>query len=260
MTTRSRLFSLVVALCVTLSITLASTTSGTAGAGLTTHQRAGSAARCAHRNKTAGTVKFSDWEFPDTLNPYQTTTAVAAAIINSMLDSLVYFDQKPALRPQMLSTLPSTKNGGIKDKGKTVVLRLNHGLHWSNGSEITSQDVKFSWRIAMDKGSGPLCAAIGCNAIARIDTPDKYTDVLHLSTVYAGILTEALSFPIMPHVWSGAWGSNDVAAAVNKLINDSQYNFESPSYPTSGAYQATQFVNNDRVVLTPMKYYTGMVC
>lgn len=224
------------------------------------HHHAAASKRCAHRNKAVGVVKLSDWQFPDTLNPYTTTEAVSAGVINATQETLVFWDQKPELRPQLLATVPTTKNGGVRDGGKTIVLHLKHGVRWSNGTELTSRDVKFSWRIAMDKASGPLCPAIGCDFITRMDTPDKYTAVLHMKSVYAGIVTSALSFTIMPHVWPGAWASDDVHAAADKLVNDSKFNFEDTTYPSNGAYQVAQFVNNDRIVFTPMKYYATMTC
>jgi ABC-type transport system substrate-binding protein len=193
------------------------------------------------------------------MNPYQTTEAVSYSVINGVQDSLAFFDQNAKIHPQLLATMPTVKNGGIKNGGKTYILHLKKGIRWSNGQQLTSKDVKFGWQIYMDKASGPACPAIGCDFIASIATPDAYTDVLNMKQVYAATLTSAILFPIMPSSWPGGW-SNDPHAAAVKLFTDSSYNFENTSYPSNGAYQVSSFVANDRVVLKPMKYYDDMNC
>jgi peptide/nickel transport system substrate-binding protein len=130
-------------------------------------------------------------------------------------------------------------------------------MQWSNGAEITSKDIKFSWQVASDKLTGPYCSG-SCDSISRIDTPDKYTDVLHMKRVYSAAIPYALEFPFYPAKWAGAW-NNNVHAAATKLT-DASYNFESKSYPTNGPYQVSEFVKDDRVVFTPMKYYSILSC
>src|SRR5947209_4885116 len=74
-----------------------------------------SGAACKTKNKQAGAVKFSDWEFPDTMSPYQTTMATTAYVENAMFDSLWTFNNKAQFKLQMATQLPSLKNGGIKN-------------------------------------------------------------------------------------------------------------------------------------------------
>ena len=113
----------------------------------------------------------------------------------------------------MATEIPTGKNGGIKDGGKTVIIHLKKGLLWSDGQEIVSQDIKFGLAVGKNPASGPVCTGT-CDVIKRIDTPDKYTAVLHLSSVYAPILAYGIP-PIIPHKWNNAAGSwnNDAAKA-----------------------------------------------
>src|SRR5947209_4018120 len=46
------------------------------------------------RNQASETITFSDWQFPDTLNPYQTTLAVSQEVLNGMFEGLFMYDQK----------------------------------------------------------------------------------------------------------------------------------------------------------------------
>jgi peptide/nickel transport system substrate-binding protein len=233
---------------------------GSSSAGPTTTSQkivARSTVGCPKHTKPAGTVKYSDWQFPDTLNPYQTTAAVSFETINGLQDSLFIYDSQAHVLPEMATDVPTIKNGGIKNGGKTVVVHLKRGLHWSNGSAITAQDVAFGWKVGMDKATGPYCTGT-CDQIARIDTPDAYTAVMHFKQVYAPAVPTAMPL-VWPHTWKGAW-NNDPHAAALKLGQDSTFNFENTSYPTSGPYQVTNFVKNDRITLRPMKYYSGMNC
>lgn len=212
---------------------------------------------CKKQNQATGTIKYSATGFPDTLNPYQTSSAVSLSTIYGLLDDLVRYDNHVHLFPMLAREVPSVKNGGIREGGKVLVIRLKKGLRWSNNSEITSADVKFGWQIDMDPASGPWCAG-SCDVISQIDIPDRYTAVLHLKTVYAPAVPYALMDP-WPRRWENAW-NNDPHTAALKLAQDQSFNFEGPSYPTDGPYQVVQFIRDDRIVLRPMTYYRGMVC
>src|SRR5947209_4318166 len=61
--------------------------------------------RCAKHITPKGTVKFSDWEFPDTLNVNQSSLSVTTYVINAMFDGLFLFDQKARLIPQMATAV-----------------------------------------------------------------------------------------------------------------------------------------------------------
>jgi ABC-type transport system substrate-binding protein len=218
-------------------------------------------ATCSKHTTPAGIIKYSDWQFPDTLNPVQTTALVTTEILDATFDSLFQYDNHAKLIPQLATVVPTVQNGGITHGGKTVTVHLKHGQRWSNGTEITSKDIVFSWRIGMDKDSGPACLGT-CDNIARIDTPDNYTDVFQFKQVYAPALAYAVTgFTLFPHTFAGAWNNNP-HTATDTLYQDTKFNFEGPDYPTNGAYQIAPggYSQNDRIVLRPMKYYADMNC
>lgn len=216
--------------------------------------------RCKTSTKSKGSVVFSDWQFPDTLNPAQSSLSVTFYVINALFDGLFTFDQHAKLVPQMATKVPTVKNGLIKNNGKTVIIKLKKGLIWSNGAPITSQDIKFGLAVGKTTASGPVCTGT-CDVIGRIDTPDAYTAILHLKHVYAPVLAYGLP-PIYPHKWSGAdasWNNNATKAA-NTIYQDSGFNYETSAYPTNGAYQVASFVRDDRIVFKPWKRYNDMTC
>jgi peptide/nickel transport system substrate-binding protein len=201
--------------------------------------------------KKHGTILYSDWEFPDTLNIFQTGLGVTYETMNSVIEGLDTYDQHAKLVPDMLINIPTIKNHEILNGGKTIILKLRHGMYWSSGEEITNKDVLFGWKMYMDPATGPACVG-SCDHIGSISLVGKYEAILHLKDNYAPILAVGLP-PVWPHNWP-ALGLDPHSAAV-KLASDTTFNFENSSYWTDGPYQIQTFVNNDRIVLTPMKYY-----
>jgi ABC-type transport system substrate-binding protein len=198
-----------------------------------------------------GTVLYSDWQFPDTLNPLQTSIGVSGETFNTMFAFLAVFDAKGHLKPDLLTTIPNTKNHQILNGGRTVVLTLKPHQYWSSGVEITNRDVWFGWKMYMDPATGPACLGT-CDQIASITLQGRYTAILHLKAQYAPILSLGLP-PVWPHSW-GRLGLTPHAAATT-LGKDKTFNFEDATYWTDGPYQVQSYVNNDRIVLRPMKYY-----
>jgi peptide/nickel transport system substrate-binding protein len=221
-------------------------------------QKPAAATRCKVRNKSVGTVKFSDWQFPDTLNEYQTQASVSQEVISTIHDDLTTYNGNGGTVPILLTRLPTLKNGQVTNGGRTIAATLRQGLRWSNGQALTAADVKFGWQVGMDPKSGPYCAGT-CDHIARIDVKGKYGLVFHLKSVYAPFVPVGLP-QVWPTSWPGGWAKGDVSAAVTKLFTDSSFNMEGSAFPTNGPYMVTQFVKDDRIVLKPMKYYNSLAC
>jgi peptide/nickel transport system substrate-binding protein len=225
------------------------------------HQHSGKSSipqRCKKNRAAKGIFTYSDNQFPDNLNPYQTTLVVSYETLDLTQEGPLNYNNKAKLFADMVTAVPSVKNGGIKDNGKTYIWHLKKGIRWSNGKQITSADWKFGWKVESDPASGPACAGT-CDVISRIDTPDTYTVVMHLKHVDASFLTGGHYSVIIPTSWSGGWSKNAHDAA-NKLFQDTTYNFEGSDYPTNGPYKVDSYTTNDRIVLSPMKYYNILTC
>jgi ABC-type transport system substrate-binding protein len=199
-----------------------------------------------------GTIIISDWQFPDTGNPFQTGLGVTSyGILNSTIASLAIIDNHAKLYPDLLANIPTLKNHEILNGGKTIILKLRPGDYWSSGVEITNKDIKFGWQMYSDPVTGPACFQ-SCDHIKSIQLVGKYEAILKMKNDYAPVVSLGLP-PVYPHSWSGL-GTNPHDAAV-KLSQDTAFNYENSSYWTSGPFQISQWINDDRVILTPMKYY-----
>jgi ABC-type transport system substrate-binding protein len=180
----------------------------------------------------------------------------------AFLDSLFVHSDTGSLVPQIAAAAPSLRNGGIRDRGKTVVVQLKRGLRWANGAEITSADVRFFWQVALDPAFG---SCEWCDLVSRIDTPDRYTAVFRLKQTGYLLLyrLEAgqLAFPPiepLPAVWPGKWNHDPHLAAL-KLNQDPSWTWIGSGYPTDGPYYIASATATE-MVLRPMKYYSTMSC
>jgi ABC-type transport system substrate-binding protein len=137
--------------------------------------------RCAKRNRSTGSVHISGYfqsMSTTNLNPYQ-----GAYVPPGLLEGYFVYNNHLKLLPQMAREVPTLKNHGIRDGGKTIVLHLKQGLRWSNGSEITAADARFG--ALVDVALNASCTGFPCGDIKSMETPDRYTVVFYLTHVVA---------------------------------------------------------------------------
>jgi peptide/nickel transport system substrate-binding protein len=204
----------------------------------------------------SGTIRYSDWQFPDTLNFFQTGAGVSTNTL-FLVDPAglgPYYDNKLHLQPGFLTVVPSVKNGLISKNGLTIRFQLRKGLRWSNGQPITNQDVIFGWKVESDPFTGPTCLGT-CDNVKTITPVGRLGMVFHMKRRYAAAIPNAFPW-ILPHKWKRL-GNGDAHKAADTLANDTTFNYENTSYLTAGPYQVKTFVTNDRVLLTPNRYYRG---
>lgn len=86
---------------------------------------------------------------PATFNPYNASDATSAELSEIMYDGLVMTN------PDNGKVIPKLAKSFevLKDK-KTYIIHLRHGLTWSDGKEITSKDVFFTYHDVIFKGLG----------------------------------------------------------------------------------------------------------
>lgn len=218
-------------------------------------QHGGPAIRCA--TTSTGRIVYSDWQFPDSLDPYRTQLATSQLTLDSTFEGLFRFGARGKLIPRIATQLPSIGNEGLQNGGRTILLALRPGFRWSNGAPVTSADLKFGWKVDSDPATGPRCAG-SCDVISSIDTPDRYTALLRLKRVDAAAIPNALP-DLWPRRWGTRWNGNPHAAAV-ALTTERGLSFEEPNAPTNGPFRVVSFVRDDRIVLRPMRYYPRPRC
>jgi peptide/nickel transport system substrate-binding protein len=92
------------------------------------------------------------------------------------------------LLPRLARVVPSVENGGISRDGKTIVYHLRRDVHWQDGVAFTSRDVAFSFA-AMNDPKNDIVNRLGFDLIARVETPDAFTVIVHLRKPFAPAIT-----------------------------------------------------------------------
>jgi len=159
---------------------------------------------------------------------------------------------------QQLMTVPAGETQPVGDAAqscefndpKTVTCKLQPGLKFSNGDDLTSSDVKFSFernlKIADPNGASVLLFQLtdkkGQLRSDAIDTPDDTTVVFHLNApdqtfiqVLSGAATSIVDEDVFP---------------ADKLLGDSDI-------IGSGPYALSQFKPGEQAVLEANKNYSG---
>lgn len=128
-------------------------------------------------------LRFADISDPDNLNEYLSTMDLVYFLSSMMYSYLVVANDTGQLQGDLATDVPTLANGGISRDGKTYVYHLHHNVLWQDGAPLTSADVKFSWQAVVNPNNNTLHRE-GYTEIASIDTPDKYTVVVHLKRRY----------------------------------------------------------------------------
>ena len=144
-------------------------------------------------------IVLADTQFPDTLNPLFADMPIDFTLNNALWAAPVFFDQQFHVHADQLTEVPLPQNGDVLDGGRTIIMRLRHDLHWSDGQPITSGDFRYWWQLDQNPATGAT-ATSGYDEIASIDTPDAFTVVLHMKRPFGPYLLY-LPYAAPQHAW-----------------------------------------------------------
>lgn len=150
---------------------------------------------CAAERASDGQVNVIFWQAPSIMNPYLTGGIKDIESASLVLEPLARYDETGTMVPWLVDEIPTLENGGVSEDMKSVTWTLTDGLLWSDGTPVTSSDVRFTWTYCTAEGGG--CAhADKFAGITGIDTPDDRTVVIRFD--------EAKPFPYDAFVGSSA--------------------------------------------------------
>lgn len=212
----ARLLSKVALVCTILLVAAACGGGGGGGGG----------GNAAGQPKQGGSIVIGAEQWPECLNPI---TSCAQA---SWLPWTTWFYTMPRLMQvdtkgnylasDLLSEAPTEQNGGIQNNPFRVTFKLRPEAVWDDGSQITSEDVKYTWDVIM-KTTGTISTS-GYDQIKSIDTPDPKTVVMTFKAPYAA--------------WGDLFGSTSINGVVlKKAAFNGKVDLKSEmqtSYPFSG--------------------------
>ena len=180
---------------------------------------------------------------PDSIVPYFSQMSFAVWVTQFTLAGLGEWDDQNNFVPELAAEVPTAENGGVSEDGLTITWKLKDCLYWSDGTPITSDDVKFTCEAVMDPGNA-VATRTGYDKIASIDTPDPLTAVITFSELYP------------PWQTLFTQGPNNSGAILPKHMLEGETALESNDFihqPTvgSGPFVITEWVPGDFMTLLP---------
>ena len=113
-----------------------------------------------------GQVNIIYWQAPSILNPFLSGGTKDIESASLVIEPLGRYDQNGALVPYLAAEIPTVENGGVSADLTSITWKLKEGLVWSDGTPVTSTDVKFTADYCMHPEGG-------CAQLAKFDGVDS---------------------------------------------------------------------------------------
>jgi peptide/nickel transport system substrate-binding protein len=194
------------------------------------------------------TLRYATGEDIVGLNPHLVSQLTVSFMSSLTMAWLVRYDRRNHPVPELATAVPSLANGGVSRDGKTITYHLRHDAKWADGVPFTSDDVKFSTDVVRNPANNEL-SHLGFELITRVETPDAYTVVFHLTRPYSGFYVN----------FFGSAGANPCILPKHllgglKTINDTPYN----ALPVGiGPFKYESWKRADSITMVPDPLYFG---
>jgi peptide/nickel transport system substrate-binding protein len=180
------------------------------------------------------------------LNPHLFTELTLGYISELSQAYLVKYDVQNHPYPELVTEIPTLTNGGISPDGKTITWHLRKGVRWSDGAPFSGDDVVFSTKVVLNPANNEV-GRDGWNLIQKVDEPDKYTVVYHLSRPYS---------PFIPTFFGSAGANPDLLPKhlLQQYANINQVAYNSKPVGI-GPFRVVAWHRGDNIELEANPYY-----
>ncbi len=143
-----------------------------------------------------GSTRANSWTVPhvlrfedgsgdlSSLNPHLSQYASLGNLSSLTMAWLVKWDVNNRPYPELATEIPTKSNGGVSPDGLKITYHIRRGVKWSDGAPFNADDVVFSTHVVLNPANNEV-GRLGWDRIVKIDEPDKYTVVYHLSKPYS---------------------------------------------------------------------------
>jgi peptide/nickel transport system substrate-binding protein len=176
---------------------------------------------------------------------------VGMDVILNTYDRLVFLHPEDgSVIPQLATEVPTIDNGLVSEDGLTYTFPLREGVVFSDGTDLTAEDVKYSWdrvvEMALPEGQSELFSNV-----AETTVVDDFTFEVTLSEVDASFLAFLAAHPVASVVSQDAVEANGGIAAGQPNEHMAQ-NTEG-----SGPYILASWERGDRMTFDINENYWG---
>ena len=198
--------------------------------------------------KFGGSFTTSILGEPKTFNPYNANDATSAELSEIMYDGLVQTN------PTDGSVIPKlAKSFEVLPDKKTYIIHLRKGVKWSDGVEITSDDVYFTYNTIIFGGYGDGSAKDVMTIdglMPKVEKIDKYTVKFITPKPFAPFLRN-LSASIVPkHIFEKATNKGKEYFLTYQSIDIKPKNLV-----VSGPFKLSEYLPSQRVVFEKNQNY-----
>ena len=112
------------------------------------------------------------WQAPSLPSPYLSGGFKDRDAGAVTLEPLAKYDPEGNLVPALAAEIPTPENGGFAEDLMSITWKLKEGLRWSDGSDLTADDVVFTWRYCVDGETG-CTSESSFDGIASVEAVDN---------------------------------------------------------------------------------------
>lgn len=169
---------------------------------------------------------------PDQLDPHQTTSYFSFQVLENVFDTLVEPDENLEMQPAL------AESWELSEDQLTWTFTLQEGVTFHDGSEMTSEDVVYSFNRIIDE---ELATAYRFSSVEKVSAPDPQTVEIQVSTPTPNLLSSIGGFKGVAIVEKQNVESGDITTA-----------------PVgTGPYELTDFTSGDHIDLEAYPDYWG---
>jgi len=119
-----------------------------------------------------GEVNIIYWQAPSILNPYLSGGTKDIEAASLVIEPLARYNEVGEMVPYLATEIPTVGNGGVSEDLTSITWTIAPDMLWSDGSAVTSADVKFTAEYCMDPEGGCAQAAFfdGVKNVEAIDS------------------------------------------------------------------------------------------
>lgn len=157
----------------------------------------------------------------------------------------------PDLVPGLATEVPTIDNGLISENGLTYTFPIREGVVFHDGTELTAEDVKYSWDRAMTMDLPEGNAGLLADIVAETNVVDDLTFEVTLSEPSASFLNAVVTASVASIVSQDAVEANGgvVAGEVNEFLTANPVG--------TGAYELTAWNRGENFQLGVFEDYWG---
>jgi len=138
----------------------------------------------AARAGEAHVLRWTDGLDVSTLNPLFATSSNITWLAALTMGHFVRFGPHDELIPELVTEIPSARNGGISADGRTITYHLRRGVRWSDGAPFDAADVLYTVD-AIRNPRNNITQRELWDHVVDVRAPAPYTVVFRLKTAFA---------------------------------------------------------------------------